>query len=254
MAESERTVCAWAEYEIGHANFGDARLSKRAPRVLARLMAKPMALIPEASADWAEAKATYRFMDNEKVEQDAIVAAHRARTLERASQHPVVLAIGDTAMLDYSAHLRTTGLGPLADIEHHGLLLHPTLLVTPELVPQGLLDHYVWTREEATFANGDKTELAKRHITEKESYKWMRSLEAAEKAQEMLRTAGADTKVISVFDREGDVYEVLARASTTKCGLIVRSMNDRRVDLSITHIFRNRHSDPPLKRHRRIIA
>ena len=100
MAESVRTVRAWAEQEIGQAKLGDARLSKRAPMILARIMAKPLALIPEASTDWAEAKATYRFMDNAKVDQDAVLAAHRTRTLERAAQHPVVLAIGDTAMLD----------------------------------------------------------------------------------------------------------------------------------------------------------
>ena len=133
--------------------------------ILARIMAKPLALIPEASTDWAEAKATYRFMDNAKVDQDAVLAAHRTRTLERAAQHPVVLAIGDTAMLT-TVHPRTTGLGPLADIEHHGLLR-----------TQRFWSHPRWSADAwstTTFGRATrrrsprvKNDLAKRSITER---------------------------------------------------------------------------------------
>jgi len=227
---SASSWAAWAEHELGSAELGDARRTKRLVRIMSRFMAKPLALIPGASVDWAEAKATYRFMDNAKVEADAILAPHRVRTLERAASHEVVLAIGDTAMLDYTDHPRTIGLGPLADLKHQGLLLHPTLVVTPERVPLGLIDHFVWTRNEETFATGEKSELAERPIEEKESFKWLRSLESAENAQEALKKSGARTLVVSVFDREGDVFDVLAKAANTSCALLVRAMSDRRVD------------------------
>lgn len=228
--EYDESASSWAERELGSAQLGDARRTRRLVQIISRFMAKPLALIPEASISWAEAKATYRFMDNVKVEADAILAPHRVRTLDRAAAHEVVLAIGDTAMLDYTDHPLTMGLGPLADLEHHGLLLHPTLVVTPQRVPLGLIDHFVWTRDEETFATGEKSELAGRPIEEKESFKWLRSLESAERAQQALKERGARTLVVSVFDREGDVFDVLAKAADTSCALLVRAMSDRRVD------------------------
>jgi len=36
--------------------------------------------------------------------------------------------------------------------------------------------------------------------------------------------------VVSVFDREGDIYDVLAKAADTTCELLVRAKNDRQVE------------------------
>jgi len=217
----------WAEREVGGAKFGDVRLTRRLVEILGQFMEKPQASIPQATGDWAAAKATYRFMDNDRVDPDAIFAAHRDRTAERASKHSVVLAVGDTTMVDYTSHPATEGLGPLSDLDHRGFLLHPTFVVTPDRVPLGLIDNLVWTRDEETFASKERDD---RSIEEKESAKWLFSLGTAGRLQRELSACGAGTTVVSVFDREGDIYDVLAHAADTTCELLVRAKNDRQVD------------------------
>jgi hypothetical protein len=67
-------------------------------------------------------------------------------------------------------------LGYLHDLNHHGFLLHSTLVVTPSKVPLGLLDQQIIYRDEKDF--GKKHLRKKRPIEEKESYKWLKNLEA----------------------------------------------------------------------------
>jgi hypothetical protein len=223
----EARVRPWAEREMDDLDLGDARLNRRAVEILGRFWEKPLASIPQAFQDWAGAKATYRFMDNDKVDLDSLLEPHRRRTAERAREYEVVLAVGDTTMLDYTSHPKTRGLGPLSDLDHRGFVLHPTLVTTPDRVPLGLIDVRVWTRDDETFAAGDKDD---RTIDEKESYKWLDSLAAAEALQRRLANEGAATKVVSVFDREGDIFDVFASAGDTSCELLVRAKTDRSVD------------------------
>ena len=233
-----RTVCEasvpvasawdeWARAELGNAGLGDARLDQRLTKVAAAFMAAPQASIPRASSGWAGAKATYRFLDNGKVDPEIIYDRHRQSILLRAQGKPVVLAVADTTMLDYTDHPETAGLGPLADLVHHGLMLHPTLLLTPEREPLGVIDVQTWVRDVDQFGNSDVTRKS-RGVTEKESQKWLGSLEAAERLQQDL---GSATQVVSVFDREGDTYDVLAtaRLDGRQGRILIRAQADRRL-------------------------
>lgn len=228
--EASATSCAWmewAEAELGGAGLGDARLDQRLVTMAASFMAAPQASIPRATGNWAGAKAAYRFLDNERVDPEIIYERHRKSILPRVAGKPVVLAIADTTMLDYTAHPDTAGLGPLGDLVHHGLILHPTLLVTPEREPLGVLDVQTWVRDTDEFGTGKSTRKD-RDITDKESRKWLGSMEAAERLQ---RDLGKETQVVSVFDREGDVYDVLATAAMSdRLGhVLVRAQADRRL-------------------------
>ena len=217
----------WAQRELGGAGLGDPRLDERLVKIGGAFMAAPQASIPRASGGWAEAKATYRFLDNKNVEPEAIYARHRESILPRAKGEPVVLAIADTTMLDYTSHPETAGLGPLSDLVHHGMLFHPTLLLTPQRVPLGVIDAQTWVRDIDTF--GSKNEKPQREPEDKESGKWLASLAAAEELQQDL---GEATKVVSVFDREGDIYDVLATARLEgRMGqILVRAKSDRRLE------------------------
>jgi len=245
VEEANVVGSGWAEHELGGVNLGDQRLNRRLVTIASRFMEKPLASIPQATGGWPEAKGAYRFMDNEKVDPDAILEPHRLRTIERAAEHELVLAVGDTTMLDYTRHPATEGLGPLSDLEHQGLMLHPTLVVTPERVPLGLVHHFVWTRDEETFAL-DRYAKGRLPIEEKESLKWLVSLSAAEKMQRELAATGAKTTVVAVFDREGDVYDVFAVAASSNsgCDLLVRAKNDRRVDDPMGHLWPTMRTQP----------
>jgi hypothetical protein len=104
-----------------------------------------------------------------------------------------------------------------------GLFVHDTLAITPEGVPLGLIDVQCWARDVAEFG---KREL--RHslpIEEKESNKWLLSYEAASNVQ---RNCPA-IMVISVGDRESDVYELFVKARDTHNGahILVRARQTR---------------------------
>jgi hypothetical protein len=193
-------------------------------------MGAPEGSIPRATTNWAGAKAAYRYFDNEAVKPEAIYKEHRRGVIRRAQGEAVVLAIGDTTQLSFSTHPNTTGLGPLEDESQNGLLIQPTLVVTPQRVPLGLVGQYIWVRDIENFRQSESKEAKNRPISEKESVKWLESFEASDRFGKDL--AGSPTKVVAVFDREGDVVEVFQRAKRpgTASGLLVRATYDRRVD------------------------
>jgi len=115
----------------------------------------PESSINQACSDWAETKAAYRFFHNEKVEVRKILAAHQAKTCQRARQHRTVLALQDTRYLVYTSHRQTTGLGKLSlkkgkrvkKSHSQGLLRHSCLAVTTDGLPLGLLDQKLFARQ-----------------------------------------------------------------------------------------------------------
>src|SRR5713101_1137680 len=153
----------WAREEFESVDLGDKRRTARLIKLCGRLAEMPESSINQACGDWAETKAAYRFFQNENVEVQNILTAHRVKTAERASHHRTVLAIQDTSYLVYTSHRQTTGLGKLSlkkgkrveKIHSRGLLMHSCLAVTTEGLPLGLLDQKLFARESAA---RDRTE------------------------------------------------------------------------------------------------
>lgn len=215
---------AWAEAEFGAADLGDARRTARLVDLATTWAAQPSASFPDAARDPAHLQAAYRFLENDAVEPAAILAAHTAQTRRRCADLPVVLAVQDTTELDYTHHPRTTGLGMLGDTAHHGLFVHGTLALTPERLPVGLLALDTWTRDPA--AVGKQATRRQRPTAEKESGKWLRSLDAVNAAARACPTP----HFVSVGDREADVFDLLAAPRAPRVDLLVRAAHDRRVD------------------------
>jgi hypothetical protein len=169
-------------------------------------------------------KAAYRFFANEGVDAEAMLASHVAATTGRVAAERLVLAVQDTTSLDYTGHPATTGLGVLNDVQHQGLLVHTTLVLTPERVPLGLLAQDVWGRDAASL--GKRKTRKQRGIAEKESRKWLTSLEAVKAAHARCPT----TRFVSVGDREADVFDFFLVARPPGVDLLVRASWDRCVD------------------------
>jgi hypothetical protein len=189
---------------------------------------QPSAAIPQASPDPASAKGAYRFIENESIDPDAIAGAHREATLKRIREQnpPVVLAVQDTSFLDYSNRPKTTGLGPTGSRrsdKNLGLLLHPTLALTPQGVPLGLLDHIVHARDPDDFGGAKKRH--ERSIEDKESSLWLESVKATQAAAR----ACAQSTFVNIADREGDIYEVLAQTRDSPVHMLVRSRHNRKL-------------------------
>lgn len=219
---NEPTV-RWAEIELGRAELGDTRRTQRLIELAMQRGAQPHASIAQACGNPAATKAAYRFYENEAIDGQAILGSHHQATLDRLASEKIVLAIQDTTQLDYTAHPATTGLGVLNDAEHHGLLVHTTLAATPQRVPLGILNQYIWVRP--------PDELGKRHqrksrpISEKESQKWLISLQATAEFQRQL----PQTHLISVGDREADIYDLFLEAQKLGVDVLVRAAWDRSV-------------------------
>ena len=124
------TGMTWAEHELGEASLGDARLSRRLVKLATRLAESPSASIPQACRGWAEMRAAYRFLAQEKLDWQDILQPHWDATAQRMREHPVVLCLQDTTELDFEGKA-TRGLGPLSYEAQRGMYLHPTYVVTP---------------------------------------------------------------------------------------------------------------------------
>jgi transposase-like protein/transposase Tn5 family protein len=215
---------SWAEEEFAAAALGDARRTKRLIALADTFGKRPSASLPDAAQDPAMLKAAYRFFDTDAIEPDVILASHCRATQDRCASVPLVLAVQDTSELDWSQHPATTGLGPIHTKTHVGLLMHTTLAITPEAVPLGILQQYVWARDPATF--GALPDQHTRPLEDKESYRWVRGLMAINAARDACPT----TQFVLVADAEADIYDLLVAERRAGVDLLIRAGQDRRVD------------------------
>ncbi|MFW6158402.1 MAG: hypothetical protein ACOC8E_03505 [Planctomycetota bacterium] len=63
-------------------------------------------------------------------------------------------------------------------------------------------------------------------IEEKEGFKWLRGIRAIGAAPDVHRP---DTQLVHVFDREGDIHEVLAEVADERDDAVIRCGRNRKV-------------------------
>ena len=223
-----RAVAAdWAEEEFGGCPLPDARLQGRLLTLARDFYARPTANLPQSCGSRAKTKAAYRFLEHEQTTMQTLMQPHYRATEARLAQEAVVLAVQDTTSLNYTKHAATDGLGPIGSwaTGPQGLHLHSTLTFNTTGTPLGFLDVQCWARDIEAF--GKK---AKRHILpieEKESYKWIVSYRAVAAIQKRC----PKTMLVSVGDREADIYELFREALADPNGpkLLVRAEHNRQV-------------------------
>ncbi len=219
-------MITWAAEELQYADLGDARLNKRLVKIVEDLAAHPNASVPEATENWSDTKAIYRFWQNEKVRAVDIIEAQQMGVVERIKDYPVILAIQDTTDLSFSHHAskrKESGFGPIsAHLYSLGLKVHSSLVVTTEGVPLGLLDQKTWAREPKQ--KGKNKQKKKHSLFEKESKRWFSSLVATE------LSIPDETVVVTIADREADIFDLFALERRANSHLLIRAEHDRRVD------------------------
>ena len=209
---------SWAQEELRTIALGDRRLDARSALLLEQLGKAPVDSIPTACGSLAATLAAYRLLDHEHITWESILAPHFQRSLERAGEHRIVLALQDTTELDFKGKT-IEGLGPLSYEAQRGMYLHPTYLVSPEREPLGVFDAYMWARE-LKGADGKRPGIL-------ESERWIEGYERlAEQA-----AALPDTRLVYVADREGDMIALPKRALElgTPVDWLVRSSHNRKL-------------------------
>jgi hypothetical protein len=204
---------SWAEAELGGAQLGDQRLTKRLVKLVDTLSAAPTASIPAACRGWAETKAAYRLLDNDAVDWRDLLEPHWVCSEQRMSAYDRVLCIQDTTELDFTTHPGTAGRGRLNHDARQGLYLHPTLAVSPDGVALGVLDAWLWAR------------AARGEVAVPESRRWIEGYERIGEQGE--RRPG--TRLVYVADREADIRELIDTAARLghPADYLVRAYHDR---------------------------
>ena len=226
-----RTPPGWVHREFGGAKLGDTRLEARLLDLGAAFFARPQANIPQACGSTAAAKAAYRFFDNDRVSMDALLEPHHQATIERMRHEPLVLVAQDTTSLCYTTHPAMTGLGPISNKVNGpqgipwGIEVHSAQAFTPAGLPLGVLDIEAWARDPAEF--GKRKDRHDKPIEDKESQKWLTALEPIAAAAARC----PNTRVVTLADREADIYEYLLDAHQRGLETVVRARHkERRLD------------------------
>ena len=240
MEEFEKPDKGWSESEFQGLSLGDRRLERRVLKVAEQLSSNLQSPIYAATKDWASAKAAYRLFDNDKVTTNNLLVPHRGQTLSRISHEKLVLAIQDTTFLNFSQGKKNKSLGPIGDrnSQAQGMVLHHTLAVTPENLPLGILTQKIWTRN--GFNEKTEEENWKTPIEDKESYKW---IEALRDVNKLVSTAD---RVVTVCDREADIYEFISEAFSLKAEILIRASADRKLAEEPEHRLFDRLGSMPL--------
>jgi hypothetical protein len=160
-------------------------------------------------------------------------------TSATVTQREVVLCVGDTTFLDYgSIKVKREGYGPTGN-GGNGLILHSALAVDAEVgQPMGLMWQKLWKRAPKAKPPLDETLQQKKQrqatarkaarqrlFKDKESYRWVEALTKIE------QKVSSSTRVIHVFDREGDIAEVFDCVRHLQhTGVLVRAAHDRSLD------------------------
>lgn len=223
------TTAAWAVREVETARLGDPRRTQRLATLLSDLAVRPGDGIPAACATPAATKGAYRLLANEAIVADEVVGAHIAATGARVRGETMILALQDTTLLDFTAHPALAGAGPLAHPAQTGLLLHSVLAATLDGVPLGVLHQRRWARDPETV--GQRATRRQRPTAEKESQRWLDAQAATQAA------VPAGTQVLTVADREADIYDLFAQDRPPGGDLLIRATHNRRIGEETAYLW-----------------
>lgn len=219
------TPAHWAEEEFATLRLYDGRLQQRLFSIAQDFYNQPQATIPQACGLKARTMGAYRFFQNDKITMEVILTPHTEATVDRIKTHPVVLAPQDTTTLNYFHHPATSGLGPVntKNDKATGLILHDTLAFSVEGTPLGVLDAQCWARDPDE--HGKRARRKHLPIEQKESIKWVHSYRKLAEVQALCPA----TMLVSIGDRESDLYELFAEATRDPAGpkLLVRAERSR---------------------------
>ena len=216
----------WLERELRHVSFGDKRLVKRLIKTVTCIEGKASGSINQSCRGWSDAKGAYRLFSNKKFDPAEVYSSHYESTQERIKRRKLVFAVQDTSYLDFDSHLKTRGLGSIskAYTKHKmGLMLHSTIMLSVEGLPLGLASQQCWSRaiREETAQEKSRRRYTS-SIEDKESYKWITAL------KETMSIIPEGTEVITIGDRESDIFELLWSCQELNSLFIVRNRQNRK--------------------------
>lgn len=236
---------SWIDEELSRSKFSDKRIGKRLIKIVQQLAAKMGNSIPTACQDWANTKAAYRLFSNPNLSEEDILVGHFQSTKSRFEQTDgPMLVLHDTTEITYKRK-RPGEIGYTRKCANRkglfeqeikraqcGVLMHSSLIITPEGLPLGFTAKKFWNRDKFKGSH----EIHRRFnatripIDQKESYRWLQGVHAT---NELL---GEPHRLVHIGDREADIYELFHLAASEDSNYLIRIKVDRRTEVETTTI------------------
>ena len=210
---------SFGERHFGGAELGDARRSRRLPKLVDEMTRHPGGTLPQKLPRSEDLDAFYRLCDAEDVTHAAVFEPHRQRTLQvLQAADQFLLALHDATELDFTTHASLADdLGQIGNGQHRGYLAQNTLVVDPARgVVVGLANQVLHVRPQVP---KQETQAQKRHRQSRESRLWLRG------------TVGlpARREVVDVCDRGADTFEFLEHEVRSGRTFVIRSAHSRAI-------------------------
>lgn len=205
--------------EVKQARFGDKRLTKRLGIMMEAISANPTWGIPRLCETQAALEGTYRFLNNDRVTPQTILAPHLAATCERTCEGGEAIVIHDTTIFCFEGEGEREGLCQITKTKQ-GFFGHFALAISSEEpnTPYGVIGLHTYTR------TGDKGRRTSSQILadpSRESLRWANLV--AEVEQRLQKRASC----VHVMDREADSYELFDFLLHNRHRFVIRIFHDR---------------------------
>jgi hypothetical protein len=211
--------------EFQSAEFGDERLTDRLMQVGDRLGRAPAESIPNACEDWASAKATYRFCDNERVDPNEILGAHKRAQRSRVQDKNELLIVSDTTELVFPRHSSKEGLGDIGNskTDLEGIKVHTTIGLDPQTHHMtGVIDQQSLIEDQQASTKHDTNGKSEPVELKSEQKKWIRGDRQAS------RWLAEEVRPVFIHDRGADAFAFYREVTDDlDAGFVVRANQNR---------------------------
>lgn len=225
----------WAESVFGECRLPDLRLQRRLILTATQFALDPGASVNAAcKGDPAVQEGAYRLLENDRVSASSIAEGGFVSTVSVCdSIDEDLLLVMDTTTLSFSHSVRdelgpvgySSTNGPRGWQVHSGLMLSGSNGFT-----LGLIDQEWWQRDPES--HGKSQRRRQRSYQDKESFKWESCLSRSAE-----RLGAQMSRVVTVCDREADLYEFLAYNELHGYRYVVRACYDRALSDEDTKLF-----------------
>lgn len=162
--------------------------------------------MPKQQGNWADLKAAYRLLDNDRIDPAAIGQTHRQQTRLSTAEHPLVLLVQDDTDLQS------------VKIQGGRHVQHSTLAVSPDGRVLGVMQQAWFTRRAPAAGETRKQRMARW----RESCVWSDAARAIGPAPEGCR-------YLHVADRAADDLNFIVTCRDQGHGFVIRARHDRRL-------------------------
>jgi len=211
-----------ASDEIAGVDLGDARLARSAVKIVGALATSPGDSFPNQADGDAELEAFYRFVNNDRVEAEDLLAPHVQQTARRAAAAGNVLVLHDTTTFSFKGESTRAGLGRIKK-GGQGFSAHVGLVVgRDDGAPLGVIGLIPTVRD---------APLRPRAETRSKVYEGPVEFDRWEHLLDECFEHLPDCQAIHVMDREADAYELFCKIVEAGQQFVIRCRTDRVLDV-----------------------